>query len=203
MVSNELPKSKTYPDPEKPHVAFVGVDDTRGTKPDGPPMTSEPEDHHANTASVEGPADPSKRTAPPTVLFTEAGGVREGPPNTITDVPTIVASPAGSHVELPPTESRQAQEGASDGDGKPLPPSARMPEEQPLGLEMTGHEFKHSTLPLPKSVVAAQEAEKSRSSVESEVRPEGTGTRRMFQLSRRFSEFQSDPESGTKRLTTI
>lgn len=178
IVGSELPKSKTYPDPGQPHVAFVGVGNHENEKSDSPPNTSELEAGQHN-------ADPAKRAAPPTVLFTEAGGVREGPPAPITDVPTIVASPTTSHNDLPvsaPTTSTMKNDVGED-----LPASARMPHEQ-AGKEMTGDDMRKQTLPLPKSVTAVQEGEKPRLSGESEVRPEGTGTKRMFQLSKRFSK---------------
>jgi hypothetical protein len=103
---------------------------------------------------VEGPSDPSKRIAPATVVFTEQGGIREGPINGAEHVPLIVASPSGSMVDIRNTNGDM-------GENDELEP--------PRSLNVPGED-------------------KPRASGESEVRPEGTGTKRMFQLSKRFSE---------------
>lgn len=153
MVGGEvpMPKSKTYPDPSdahplnRPHVAFAGLTDSTKVR-DGPMKTDE---EGQDQASVEGPSDPSKRIAPATVVFTEQGGIREGPVDGPEHVPLIVASPSGSMVDV-----RENQE--------------------------------QSRLEPPKSLNVPGE-DKPRMSGESEVRPEGTGTKRMFQLSKRFS----------------
>ena len=157
-----MPKSKTYPDPtdvhpidharndhslNQPHVAFAGLTDPMKIR-DGTIKTDE---EGQDEASVEGPSDPSKRVAPATVIFTEQGGIREGPIHGAEHVPLIVASPSGSMVDVQDT-------------------NGHMPDlEPPRSLNVPGEE-------------------KPRASGESEVRPEGTGTKRMFQLSKRFSE---------------
>lgn len=197
MVASELPssRSKTLADPEKPHVAFVGVSDTDTGHAPLPTAT----DVQPGPHSLEGPSNPEKRHPPPTVLFTEAGGIREGPkPENIVEVPMTVASPNG---DVPPPRqpeavaAEQPQERDAKNDiGEDLPASARMPhEQQDNGKEMTGEAFKHKTLSVPKPAgiasAQAQDAEKTpRASGESEIRPEGTGTKRMFQLSKRFSQ---------------
>jgi len=163
-----MPKSKTYPDPtdvhpidharndhplNQPHVAFAGLTDPMKIR-DGTIKTDE---EGQDEASVEGPSDPSKRVAPATVVITEQGGIREGPANGPVHVPTIVASPSGSLVDL--RENRPRDERESRGEDVLEPPKA---------LNVPGED-------------------KPRASGESEVRPEGTGTKRMFQLSKRFS----------------
>lgn len=185
MVSTELPKSKTYPDPDKPHVAFAGLNDSHPIRPDSAPDTSEV---NQDPASAEGPGDPSKRAAPSTIIFTEAGGVREGPaPQKITDVPIIVPSPTASHTDLPATSTSEKPREATNDVGESLPTSARMPDELNREKQVTGQQLNEKALPVHKAV-ADLEGDKPRQSTDSEARPEGTGTKRMFQLSKRFSE---------------
>lgn len=172
MVGSELPKSKSNADPEKPqpHVAFAGLNDTpdkdthshHPIKSDAPPKVSEP---NSDEAAIEGPADPSKRAVPPTVLFTENGGIREGPAEgKIPDeVPTIVASSNASHA---------GADGATSTS---------------TGLKEDGTQAQTQTLSTPRMKEMVAESEKPRLSGESDIRPEGTGTKRMFQLSKRFS----------------
>jgi hypothetical protein len=163
MVGGEvpMPQSKTYPNPadhshskdhplNQPHVAFAGLTDPSKAR-DEPIKTDE---EGQDEASVEGPSDPSKRIAPATVVFTEQGGIREGPINGAEHVPLIVASPSGSMIDVRNTN---------------------------------GHMGENDELEPPKALNVPGE-DKPRASGESEVRPEGTGTKRMFQLSKRFSE---------------
>lgn len=162
-----LPKSKTYPDPasdhnthalNQPQVAFAGLSDPSRER-DGPIETDK---EHQDEASVEGPSDPFKRVAPATVIFTEQGGVREGPAHVPEQVPTIVASPSASMVDVRATEPDLAQHATV----------------QRLREEAGG-----KNLHVPDD----GDKDQPRPSGESEVRPEGTGTKRMFQLSKRFS----------------
>lgn len=193
VVGSELPKSKTYPDPEKPHVAFAGVTDTSDadadaeshpTKSGDPPNTAD-DPNTSDPATLNGPSDPSQRAAPATALFTEAGGVREGPAQgKVNDIPTIVASPTSPNASTTNNAFLSPVEPKSET-GETLPSSARMPGEQSSGEELTGQQLRQDSLSVPKSAVA--EGEKPRLSGESDIRPEGTGTKRMFQLSKRFS----------------
>jgi hypothetical protein len=173
MVGGEvpLPKSKTYPDPasdhdgdhglNQPQVAFAGLSDPSKAR-EGPIDT---DNELRDEAAVEGPSDPAKRVAPATVIFTEQGGVREGPTHIPERVPTIVASPSVSMVDVRETEPDSAQHATVQ----------RLREE-------SGH---GKALQVPED----GEKDQPRPSGESEVRPEGTGTKRMFQLSKRFSRF--------------
>lgn len=174
MVASELPKTKPYAntDTEKPHVAFTGLDGLPDTgshpiKTDTPPKVSEPDN---DETAVEGPGDPSKRAVPPTVLFTENGGIREGPAEgKIPDeIPTIVASSTASHTDA-------SAVGAATSTSAGLKEDGTQAQAQPQML----------STPRIKEMVA--EGEKPRLSGESDTRPEGTGTKRMFQLSKRFS----------------
>jgi hypothetical protein len=176
MVNGDvpMPKSRTYPDPNQQshsnptHVAFVATADP--TKTQDLPIRTDTEGQ--DVASVEGPSDPSKRAAPPTVVFTEGGGIREGPAHVPDHVPNITASPSASMENVTKSGKEEASE---------LPASARLPEEQPEGKSVTGKDLQSLTVP------ADSEKDKPRPSGESEFRPEGTGTKRMFQLSKRFS----------------
>ena len=172
------------------HPDASGDADVHPTKTDTPPRISEPEN---DEAAVEGPSDPSKRAAPPTVLFTAAGGVREGPSeqNIPDEIPTIVASPMQSHAGLPSTTpgtgtgtgTRTAGTTTTTAGGDDLPASARMPNEM-----SPARGGRQDSLSVPVTKDTPIEGEKPRLSAESDIRPEGTGTKRMFQLSKRFSE---------------
>jgi hypothetical protein len=182
MVNGEvpMPRSKTYPEPNvhstttgeaeynQTHVAFVGLGDPN--KPTRGPIKTDQE--RDDIAAIEGPSDPSKRVVPQSVLFTENGGIREGPAHVPDHIPTIVASPSTSMENV----STRPNEGE-------LPPN-KQPEDQ---LNGTGKPVTDKRL---QSLSAPGDGEKDlpRPSGESEYRPEGTGTKRMFQLSKRFSK---------------
>jgi hypothetical protein len=172
MVGGEvpMPKSKTYPDPadsqshsglDQPHIAFVGLSDPSKAREE--PIHTDEERH--DQASLEGPSDPSKRVAPASVLFTEKGGIREGPAHVPEHIPTIVASPSASMDDL----------------------SGKRESAEVNGHQAVGTADENGS----KLLVPEDEKDKPRKSGESEIRPEGTGTKRMFQLSKRFSESTS------------
>lgn len=176
----------------KKHVCFAplemkGVDGMGKIFPDAgiteSPNTTTTHLPLQTSQSVSSNCSPIENIAPQTGFHIQNSTIPEEDATYTADtIATKPAAHAASKTDSPCTSESQTREPPTSETNETLPLSAQMPDESGETYEKTK---KHLEMDIPQEGNAGKPKKEG-------IRPEGTGSNRMFQLSKKFSEYTRD-----------